>query len=46
MYYHPQGQCFVAVDPKVFAPGFEDRLSELIHQCKDSEPVRIFLINM
>ncbi|BFY98450.1 hypothetical protein BsWGS_01490 [Bradybaena similaris] len=32
------GQCFVAVDPKAFAPGFEDRLSELIHQCKDSEP--------
>uniref|UniRef100_A0A2C9KQK3 Malate dehydrogenase n=1 Tax=Biomphalaria glabrata TaxID=6526 RepID=A0A2C9KQK3_BIOGL len=32
------GQCFVAIDPKAFAPGFETRLSTLIHQCKDQEP--------
>uniref|UniRef100_A0A0B7AHT4 Malate dehydrogenase n=1 Tax=Arion vulgaris TaxID=1028688 RepID=A0A0B7AHT4_9EUPU len=32
------GQCFVAIDPTAFASGFEDRLSELIHQCKDLEP--------
>ncbi|XP_059177330.1 uncharacterized oxidoreductase YjmC-like [Physella acuta] len=32
------GQCYVAIDPKAFAPGFEDRLSSLIHQCKDQEP--------
>ncbi|GFO11269.1 delta(1)-pyrroline-2-carboxylate reductase [Plakobranchus ocellatus] len=33
------GQCFAAIDPSVFAPGFEGRLSDLIHQCKDQEPV-------
>ncbi|CAL1542127.1 unnamed protein product [Lymnaea stagnalis] len=32
------GQCFAAIDPKAFAPGFEDRLSSLIHQCRDQEP--------
>lgn len=33
------GQCFVAVDPACFAPGFEDRLSDFIHQLKNLPPV-------
>ncbi|KAK3770939.1 hypothetical protein RRG08_032873 [Elysia crispata] len=32
------GQCFVAINPEMFAPGFEGRLSELIHHCKDQQP--------
>ena len=32
------GQCFVAIDPSFFAPGFSSRLSELIGQVKTSEP--------
>ncbi|XP_012946979.1 ureidoglycolate dehydrogenase (NAD(+)) [Aplysia californica] len=32
------GQCFVAIDPTAFAPGFQGRLSELIRQIKTSEP--------
>ena len=32
------GQCFVAIDPQAFAPGFSGRLSELIQQVKGSEP--------
>lgn len=32
------GQCFVAIDPSHFAPGFSGRLSELINQVKTSEP--------
>ncbi|RUS90530.1 hypothetical protein EGW08_001707 [Elysia chlorotica] len=32
------GQCFAAINPEMFAPGFEGRLSELIHHCKDQQP--------
>lgn len=32
------GQCFVAINPEMFADGFESRLSELIHHCKDQTP--------
>lgn len=34
------GQCFVAIDPTFFAPGFEDRMSDLMGYCRDMEPVR------
>lgn len=33
------GQCFVAVDPSCFAPGFEDRLSDLMKSLRNLEPV-------
>ncbi|CAG7724823.1 unnamed protein product [Allacma fusca] len=33
------GQCFVAVDPSCFAPGFEERLSDIISQIKNLTPV-------
>ncbi|CAB4008791.1 uncharacterized oxidoreductase -like [Paramuricea clavata] len=32
------GQCFVAVDPSVFASGFEDRLSSLMNYCRTLDP--------
>uniref|UniRef100_A0A8W8IQ79 Malate dehydrogenase n=1 Tax=Magallana gigas TaxID=29159 RepID=A0A8W8IQ79_MAGGI len=34
-----QGQCFIAIDPGNFADGFTDRLTELIGQCRDVEPL-------
>ena len=34
-----KGQCFVAIDPSVFAPGFEDRLSSLMNFCRTLDPV-------
>lgn len=33
------GQCFVAVDPSCFAPGFEDRLDDLMCQLRNLPPV-------
>ncbi|KAK5642467.1 hypothetical protein RI129_008634 [Pyrocoelia pectoralis] len=33
------GQCFIAVDPKCFAPGFEDRMSDLMDTIRNCEPV-------
>lgn len=33
------GQCFVALDPNVFAPGFENRMSDLMDFCRQLEPV-------
>lgn len=33
------GQCFVAIDPKRFAPGFETRLSEIMDNIRKMEPV-------
>ena len=30
-----QGHCFIAVNPACFAPDFDGRLSELVHQLKD-----------
>ncbi|KAK4309280.1 hypothetical protein Pmani_019092 [Petrolisthes manimaculis] len=31
--------CFVAIDPQVFAPGFKDRMSGLMDQCRNLEPM-------
>merc|ERR1719334_212694 len=28
------GQCFVAIDPSFFAPGFEDRMGDLMSTCR------------
>ena len=33
------GQGFVALDPKCFADGFEDRMSDLMDHCRNLEPV-------
>ena len=33
------GQCFIAVDPGCFAPGFEARLSDLMTHFRQMEPV-------
>lgn len=32
------GQCFVALDPAAFAPGFAGRLQDLMDVCRNSEP--------
>ncbi|KAK6188463.1 hypothetical protein SNE40_004632 [Patella caerulea] len=32
------GQCFVAINPDAFAPGFEDRMSDLINTCRSLQP--------
>ncbi|XP_065184547.1 uncharacterized oxidoreductase YjmC-like [Sycon ciliatum] len=32
------GQCFIAVDPNCFAPGFADRMQALMSYCRDMEP--------
>ncbi|KAK8725253.1 hypothetical protein OTU49_010778 [Cherax quadricarinatus] len=32
------GQCFVAIDPSFFAPGFEDRMSDMMDYCRGMEP--------
>ncbi|XP_071108497.1 uncharacterized oxidoreductase YjmC-like [Haliotis cracherodii] len=32
------GQCFVALDPSAFAPGFEGRMSQLIDHCRGLQP--------
>lgn len=31
--------CFVAINPAFFAPGFEDRMSDLMGYCRNMEPV-------
>lgn len=33
-----KGQCFVAIDPQAFAPGFTDRMTDLIESCRSQEP--------
>lgn len=33
------GQCFIAVDPECFAPGFTERMQELIDMMRESERV-------
>lgn len=33
------GQCFVAINPDCFAPGFQDRLSDLNSMLRNLEPV-------
>nr|XP_045581329.1 uncharacterized oxidoreductase YjmC-like isoform X2 [Procambarus clarkii] len=32
------GQCFVAIDPSFFSPGFEDRMSDMMDYCRGMEP--------
>ncbi|KAL3832501.1 hypothetical protein ACJMK2_024140 [Sinanodonta woodiana] len=32
------GQCYVAIDPAAFEPGFADRLSDLMNMCRTLEP--------
>lgn len=32
------GQCFVAINPNMFALGFEDRMSDLMNVCREQEP--------
>ncbi|CAG2105678.1 unnamed protein product [Medioppia subpectinata] len=32
------GQCFIAINPEMFAPGFTNRMSELIDSCRNQEP--------
>lgn len=32
-------QCFVAIDPTFFAPGFEGRMTDLMNHCRNMEPV-------
>jgi LDH2 family malate/lactate/ureidoglycolate dehydrogenase len=36
------GQCFIAINPGNFAPGFEGRLQDLMNHCRNSEPVSPF----
>ncbi|XP_063593797.1 (2R)-3-sulfolactate dehydrogenase (NADP(+))-like [Penaeus indicus] len=31
-------QCFVAIDPSFFAPGFEGRMTDLMNHCRNMEP--------
>ncbi|XP_067004736.2 uncharacterized oxidoreductase YjmC [Anabrus simplex] len=33
------GQCFIAIDPECFAPGFGGRLSELMNYLRNMEPI-------
>lgn len=40
--FFQQGQCFIAVDPNSFMPGFEGRMSDLMGICRNQEPVRGF----
>jgi len=35
------GQAFMAINPKVFAPGFEDRMQSLIGYLRNLEPVSV-----
>lgn len=34
------GQCFIAVDPDCFAPGFQERMSDLMSYLRKMDPVR------
>jgi LDH2 family malate/lactate/ureidoglycolate dehydrogenase len=33
------GQCYIAIDPSAFAPGFSDRLTELMTTLRNLEPI-------
>ncbi|XP_064423126.1 uncharacterized oxidoreductase YjmC-like isoform X2 [Latimeria chalumnae] len=35
------GQCFVALNPKCFAPNFQDRMSDLLHIHRNLEPAEL-----
>jgi len=34
-----QGQCFVAIDPEAFAPGFADRMQQMMDLFRSLQPV-------
>ena len=36
-----QGHCFIAVNPKVYADGFEDRMQASMDQYRNLEPVSV-----
>jgi LDH2 family malate/lactate/ureidoglycolate dehydrogenase len=36
------GHCFIAIDPKGFATGFEGRLSDLMETLRRTQPVSIW----
>jgi hypothetical protein len=38
------GQCFIAVNPEMFAPGFSDRLQDLMDFMRKMEPVSAVLL--
>lgn len=40
------GQCFIAIDPQCFAPGFEGRMSDLLDSLRDLPSVsnNIFIL--
>lgn len=38
------GQCFIAINPTCFAPGFEERLSDLINFIRNMQPVGYFTL--
>ncbi|XP_045158962.2 uncharacterized oxidoreductase YjmC-like [Mercenaria mercenaria] len=33
------GQCFIAINPEAFAPGFSERLDDLMNTCRHLEPM-------
>ena len=39
VFFFSQGHCFVAVNPNVFADGFEDRMQALMDQYRNLQPV-------
>lgn len=39
------GQCYMAIDPKCFAPGFEERLEEFLNSLRNLEPVSFHFQN-
>lgn len=39
------GQCFIAVDPECFAPGFQIRMSDLMSYLRHMEPVGYSIAN-
>ena len=43
--FFSQGHCFVAVNPNVFADGFEDRMQALMDQYRNLQPVCVTSAN-
>lgn len=44
IFFYFQGQCFVAIDPECFAPGFPSRLQDFLNETRSLKPVN--LINL
>lgn len=41
------GQVFMAIDPKIFAPGFEGRMTDMLQYVRNLEPaVSHFVVNL